>query len=389
MVYRMDRRFETITCSLKEKPELASNANDIASGNSRMKVLHVLSTIDPAYGGPVEAARLYSSIQSCDYSAEILTLDSDAAGLSAAWTVQVHAVGHSRIYSRYSSAAVQWLKANASRFDAVVVHGVWGYHLVAVWRALRNTATPYFVILHGMLNPWFKRTYPLKHFKKTLAWRMVVSRTLRESAGVLYLCEEERRLALSNFEIECPASAFAGLGTPASAATPDRFFARFPNLRSRRILLFLGRICHMKGCDLLLRAFAEAAKYASTAHLVMCGPDYENLQGELEELNVALGLSGRVTWTGPLYGAEKYSAFAAADLLVLPSRCETFPISVIEALGSGTPVADHSGRKHLSRNRVFRRRAGLRGRGEFHPRRNLFLVSERRRRAGHHPPPRS
>ena len=306
-------------------------------GKGRLNVLHVLASINPAGGGPVEAARLYSSART-DYDAEILTLDSDPSPWTRAWTVPVHSVGHSRIYSRYSAGAVEWLGANAGRFDAVVVHGVWGYHLVAVWRALRNTATPYFVILHGMLNPWFKRTYPLKHLKKTLAWRTVVGRTLRDSAGVLYLCPEERRLALSNFPIESPAEAFAGLGTPASFAAPDLFFERFPELRSRRILLFLGRICHMKGCDLLLRAFAGLSGNDSDAQLVMCGPDDENLRRKLERLSAALALKGRVTWTGPLYGPEKYSALSAADLLVLPSRCETFPVSVIEALGCGTPV---------------------------------------------------
>ena len=48
----------------------------------------------------------------------------------------------------------------------MIIHGTWQYHAFATWRALRGSAIPYFVYTHGMLGPWFKRTYPLKHLKK-------------------------------------------------------------------------------------------------------------------------------------------------------------------------------------------------------------------------------
>lgn len=50
------------------------------------------------------------------------------------------------------------------------------------------------------------------------------------------------------------------------------------------------------------------------------------------------GLADRVRFTGPLTGGELDAAYAAADLLVLPSRAETYGLVLVEALARGIPV---------------------------------------------------
>jgi glycosyltransferase involved in cell wall biosynthesis len=189
-----------------------------------------------------------------------------------------------------------------------------------------------------MLNPWFKRTHPLKDIKKRLAWHAITGRALSRAAGIFYLCEEERRLALSNFSIKPRSEAITPLGTPPLTGDRELFFREYPFLVGKRILMFLGRICYMKGCDILLDAFARSSQIAPDVHLVMCGPDQHGWRKDLERRSSELGIQDRVTWTGPLYGSRKLAALAAADLFVLPSRCETFPIAVLEALASSTPV---------------------------------------------------
>jgi glycosyltransferase involved in cell wall biosynthesis len=303
-----------------------------------MRVLHVVHTLDPAGAGSVEAARLYALLSGDSCRIEVLSLDDDVAPWRAAWPVPVHSAGRAYTSYRYAPSLAPWLRENATRFDAVVVHGVWHYHLPAVSRALRVAAIPYFVILHGMLNPWFKRAYPLKHFKKVLFWRASAQRAIAGAAGVLFLCEEERRLARQAFSLNLQGEALVPLGIRVEETSPELFFDRFPTLRSKRLLLFLGRICFMKGCDLLLDALARVARNHGDVNLVMCGPDQEHWQRDLIRRAGELGIDGRVTWAGPLYGGMKWSALAAAELFVLPSRCETFPISMLEALGSGVPV---------------------------------------------------
>ena len=302
-----------------------------------MRVLHVLDSIEPAGGGPVEAARLYCTQKDNDYRPEVLSLDANIDPWRGAWPVPVHAVGRSRLLPRYSAALVPWLNKNAGRFDCAVVHCVWGYHLIGVWRAFRSRL-PYFLILHGSLNPWFRETYPQKHLKKRVFWWAMTGRAVAGARAVFYLCPEEKRVCDPAFPIRSGGEAFVPLGTYPRKGDAEAFLERFPHLRGKRILLFLGRICYMKGCDILVSAFAQAASRCPEAHLVMCGPDQEGLQRVLMRRAEQAGIADRVTWAGPLFGDERWPAFAAAEIFVLPSRCETFPVAVLEALACGTPV---------------------------------------------------
>ena len=304
---------------------------------ANLRVLHLLDTIDPAGAGPVEAARLYCLAARQDYHPEVLSLDNNVDQWRGSWPVPIHAVGRSRLVPRYTSALVPWLRQNGCRFDAVVVHSVWGYHLVGAWRAL-GASVPYFLILHGALNPWFRKAYPQKHLKKIAFWWALTGRAVAGAKAVFYLCPEEKRIADAAFPIRSTGEEFVPLGTLPHRTSPGSFLERFPSLRGKRILLFLGRICYMKGCDILLDAFAKVAESTSRAHLVMCGTDHEQWQAALMDRAEQLGIADRVTWTGPLFGEDRWPALSAAELLVLPSRCETFPIVVLEALSCGTPV---------------------------------------------------
>ena len=107
-----------------------------------------------------------------------------------------------------------------------------------------------------------------------------------------------------------------------------------PELRGRRILVYLGRIHQKKGCDLLIRAFARVATVDPSLHLVMAGPDQTGWVAQLKDLAARLGVMSRVSWLGMVTGDDKWSALYAAEALVLPSHQESFGIVVAEALGS-------------------------------------------------------
>lgn len=60
-----------------------------------------------------------------------------------------------------------------------------------------------------------------------------------------------------------------------------------------------------------------------------------------EEFDYALsmmGLNGCCTYYGPKYGDDKYSFFSQADVFVLPSYTEAFPVSILEAMQFALPV---------------------------------------------------
>ena len=235
-----------------------------------------------------------------------------------------------------------WLRQNASRFDAVIVHGLWQHGGFATRQALHGTQTPYFVYTHGMLDPWFNRAYPLKHVKKSLYWTWGERRVLRDARAVVFTCEEEKRLARQSFRPYQVNEAVVSYGTAGPtddpAALRAAFLEAYPVLIGKRLLLFLSRINVKKGCDLLIEAFSKIAASDPSLHLVMAGPDRDGLQPGLQRLAEERGIGDRLTWTGMLTGEKKWGAFFASDAFLLPSHQENFGIAVAEALACGLPV---------------------------------------------------
>lgn len=309
-----------------------------------MKLLHVLPTLDPVGGGPIESVLQGGlACRRMGHRVEVATLDDPAAPFVAGFALPVHALGPGRTRYGWSSAFVPWLRAHARDYDAVVVNGLWMYHGFGTWRALRGSGVPYVVYPHGMLDPWFKHEHPVKHLRKWLYWPWADYRLLRDARAVLFTCDEERRVARESFWLYRANEAVVSFGTSAPPADEgarlrDAFLACHPNLRGCTLLLFLGRIHPKKGCDLLIDAFTRVAAGAPDLRLVMAGPDSAGWQAQLQARAAALGVAERITWTGMLRGDLKWGALRACDAFVLPSHQENFGIAVAEALGSGRPV---------------------------------------------------
>ena len=308
-----------------------------------MKVLQIINSVDPAGGGVVEAVnQLGLTMMSMGHRVEIASLDALDAPFLTRSPLPVYALGPASFGYGYSAKLVPWLRANRSQYDAVVVNGLWQFHSFAAWRALRNSHTPYVVYPHGMLDPWFKKEYPLKHLKKWLYWPWAEYRVLRDAQAVLFTCEEERLLARNSFWLYRCHEVVVSLGTSNPTGEAQReireFFRSYPHLAGKNLALFMGRIHPKKGCDLLIEAFAKVLLRHSNWHLVMAGPDQVGLQAELQRRAEQLGVASRISWTGMLSGELKWGALRAAEIFVLPSHQENFGIAVAEALAAGVPA---------------------------------------------------
>lgn len=310
-----------------------------------MRILNAILTLDPAYGGPVEGLRrsVESQVSMRDHQREIVCLDAPSAPWLATWPCPVHALGPGVTRYRYSAALTRWLPDNAGRFDAVIVNGVWNYSSVAVWRSLAGGPVPYFVFTHGMLDPWFRQAYPVKHWLKQGYWWLLQGRTLEGARGVMFTTQEEQHLALSayrGFGDYRHRVVSYGTADVASNATEQlaAFHAVMPQLKGRRFLLFLSRLHAKKGCDLLIEAFGAIAGRFPDLDLVMAGPDQSGWKAKLQQRAAELGVADRIHWPGMISADVKFGAFRAAEAFVLPSHSENFGIVVAEALACGTPV---------------------------------------------------
>jgi glycosyltransferase involved in cell wall biosynthesis len=312
------------------------------------RILHSITSVNPAGGGPIEGLKQMAVInQQHGHSVEVVSLDDPASPWVHDCPLRCHALGPPLGKYRYSPRFVPWLNEHRAEYDVVIVNGLWQYASFGVWRALHDTPTPYFVFCHGMLDPWFKRTYPLKHLKKWLYWPWGEYRVLRDATAVLFTCEEERRLARRSFWLYKADEFVVDYGTGAPVGDPPRqraaFLEKFPHLRDKRCLLFLGRVHVKKGAHLLIEAFAQLLAERPPAqtrdlHLLMAGPHDHRYAQRMRSLAATLGIQERLTWTGMLSGDLKWGAFHAADAFILPSHQENFGIAVAEALACGVPV---------------------------------------------------
>jgi glycosyltransferase involved in cell wall biosynthesis len=306
-----------------------------------MRILHVIGTLDPEAGGPSEVVRVLVEYGPREYASEVVSLDDPEAPFLRDIGFTVHPLGPIGSTYGYTGKLLPWLKENRDRFDGVVVHGMWQYCGYAVRRAMSNRV-PYVVFPHGMLDPYFKRAFPMKHMKKWLYWVLAEYSVLRDAFRVVFTCESEKLLARESFWLYRWTPWVAPFGTipPTgdSAVQQEAFFAACPEAYGRRILLFLGRIHPKKGCDLLVDAFVKLATTDSTLDLVMAGPDTQNWRAQLEQGAKASGIANRIHWPGMLRGDAKWGAFYASEAFVLPSHQENFGIAVAEALACGRPV---------------------------------------------------
>jgi glycosyltransferase involved in cell wall biosynthesis len=301
------------------------------------RLLHVVASLAPAAGGTTEGIRRLA--QSSVGPVELACLDDPAASYVHGQSFPVHALGPAKGNYWYTPRLQPWLEQNLGRFDGVVIHGLWQHHSYGTYGMVRGR-TPYVVFPHGMLDPYFKRTFPVKHVKKQVYWLAREYAVLRDARAVCFTTGIERDSATGTFWPRRWHSEVVSFGTsePAGDAALQResFLCRYPVLRGRRFFLFLSRIHSKKGCDLLLEAFSRLDR--PDLDLVMAGPDEEGLQPRLEAQAKRLGIDSRVQWTGMLEGDFKWGALRAAEAFVLPSHQENFGVAVAEALACEVPV---------------------------------------------------
>jgi glycosyltransferase involved in cell wall biosynthesis len=102
---------------------------------------------------------------------------------------------------------------------------------------------------------------------------------------------------------------------------------------TERYLLFVGRLHHVKGVDLLLRAWQQIGSRFPAIHLWIVGDGPE--LGNLRSLASELGVAASVRFVGQKQQEELPVFYRNAEAVVLPSRREGLPFTLLEAAACG------------------------------------------------------
>lgn len=310
-----------------------------------MRILHVVPGISPKYGGPTNIPGLLRGLIRQGVETTLVTTDNDPDGrLDVPLNVPVVRDGVSCIFhhvwpivSRFGFAPSLFLtlKRTIRDYDLVHIHWLYNFACVAAAREAVAAGIPFVVQPRASLDPHMRR----KNDLVKRAYLATIGRPLlTRAAAIVFTAEDER--ALASYRRRRPEWVIPnGLDLTGYDRLPPRgtFRTAFPTVAGP-FLLFLGRLSHQKGLDLLLPAFERLSRARPELQLVLAGPDHEGYQQQVRTMAHQLGVANRVVFPGLIGGDLKLAAFVDADLFVLPSYAENFGGVIIEALACGLPV---------------------------------------------------
>ncbi len=249
----------------------------------------------------------------------------------------------SRLPLEQPAARIVWeqsvLPLELARRRAQVVHGLVNVLPLA-------TAVPGVVTVHDLsfvrtpdLLPPLKRLYLTRLCAAGVARAHKVIAVSRQTADDVLRC-----FGAPAAKVQVIYNGVSSAFTAGEEAA-NRQFRRAKGL-PERYLLYLGTLEPRKNLELLLRAFAQWRRTASTGEsgagvaavkLVLVGGKgwyYDTIFAQVE----ALGLAEAVLFPGFVAAEEVAAWYRAAEIFVYPSRLEGFGLPLLEAMACGTPV---------------------------------------------------
>ncbi len=312
-----------------------------------MKILSVSAVFPPAwrYGGPAVTAHAVAKAMIRQGHHVFAVCTADKSDSSFVLDTKTEWDGVPVIYcSRkaspipfYSPSLQKEVASCVAAYDVVIIRSSWTYVGPAASRECLKAGIPYLAYPEGNFNPWAWRR---RRLRKALFWHFFDKRYFQQAAAIVALTGAEadsiRRIGLTN-RIEVIPNG-VDVRRFANGITRRQLEEKLPQIRSRRIVLFLGRLHPIKGIAALVTAFKWVRAQHADAILVVAGPDENGYRKKLEHQAYHEGLLEDTLFLGLVVGDLKVGLLRHSEVFVLPSYSEGFPITVLEALASHLPV---------------------------------------------------
>ena len=307
-----------------------------------LKVLHILPSVH--LGGAERVCLDLAKAQQAagnDVAVLFLTTGSAAdfakkAGINA--VVAEHSGVRSAVRAQRWNAIRQVLRQFVERDKPQIVHSHVPLTHLACHRVLPKLGIPWVASMHGSWRQfaYAPQTVGRIYLRPYLMTRHAIGDTIatRSAACVVavsdYVKKDFVRVGVSAERITTIYNGLEFTGIPLDASTAR---ARLGLPMHAAIFGAMGHFAPVKGFDIFVEAFARVAQHHSTALLVIAGGDVlgnEKPRREIERLIARLGIQERVR----LLGTQDPRAgfMAALDVLVIASRTEGMPLTLLEGM---------------------------------------------------------
>ena len=316
-----------------------------------MNILHAIPYLGRAQGGPVESLRLLASAQAdAGNQVRVVYTGKDGDGELIRFPDNVQTIHAGSFTSnRWSPKFIHRALSDGFVPDVVHSHGLWLDVSRQSEKLSKQLGAPHIISPCGMLQ---KDALERSKWKKRIAWFGFQNKILL-SADIIHAKSEAEASEIRNL---FPQSKIKVVPNPIETPSPNLFDDNTPDLKIRlkkdlfahagilpehKILLFMGRVHPVKGLEHLLKAWAGIYEKFPDWRLVIIGPDESGFRSKLKSM--IRNNSSNVVFVDPLFGEDRWAAYANADLFVAPSDFENFGQSIAEALATGIPVITTTG----------------------------------------------
>ena len=303
-----------------------------------MKILNVLSLMDPVIGGGA-MERVYQLSRQLIKKGHQCAILATSKGWDQKYIDKIEgleAVNCSCLSERYMipKGAGRWLDENIRRFDIVHLAGNWSPINVLAYKAARKRNIPYIFSAMGMLHI-IGRSSLFKHIFRFLWTRPI----LRDASALIAISPREYdNYIRSGVPKENICFIPNGITMDGLDKKDDKAFRECYGLDSRKIILFIGRLNPIKGADLLVEAFSLIAGDFPDFQLLIFGNDHGGFQADIERKIDTFHMLDKVKVFPPILGVKKSWAYHAAELFVIPSRHDTMTIVALEVATCACPL---------------------------------------------------
>ena len=238
------------------------------------------------------------------------------------------------------------LKENIRKFDLIHLHDIRNFQSIVAAYYAKKYNVPYIIQPHGSL-PKIIGKQKLKKIYDILWGNYIIKHASLFLAMTKTEAEQLTEIGIDSSLIKFISN---GIDHPGNVLHHGVFRQEI-GLEDEPLILYLARFHQIKGADLLVDSFSKILENFPTAKLVMVGPD-DGYLNEISKLIDEGHLTDNIILLDPIYDELlKRHAYVDADIYVLPSRYELFPISVLESWSEGTSVivTDRCGIKDIVR----------------------------------------